>query len=215
MQFEDPNRDWTTDENRKGHSFLAYLEFPEFVRNAELRIDYDYRKYNGLYLCQPGPAYIPSPSEPGGIGQLPAVTSDEHRLSMDLRYFLCHNVAIGFAYWYDDYDVSDFTLGPPGESFSSGIAQPAIFEDQPAESAINSIVLNYFYRPHTSHTGWMRLTYLLQVTSRAAAARRRHALEASSSPAEANSSRGDLFSTAVARRTASPGTITGFQGVVV
>jgi hypothetical protein len=79
---------------------------------------------------------------------------------VDLRYFLRRNVAIGFAYWYDEYDVSDFTLSPPGESFESGIARPPIFEDQPADSPINGIVLNYFYRPYTSHTGWIRLTHL-------------------------------------------------------
>ena len=159
-QFEDPDRNWTTDENQKGHSFLAYVEFPELARNAELRVDYDYSKYNGLYLYETGPAYSPSPDESGRVAQLPAVTSNEHRLSADLRYFLRRNVAIRFAYWYDDYDVADFTLGPPGESFSSGVARPAIFEDQPADSAINGIVLNYFYRPYTSHTAWMRLTYL-------------------------------------------------------
>lgn len=159
-QFEDPDRNWTTDEDQEGHSFLAYLEFPELFRNAELRVDYDYSKYNGLYLYDVGPAYSPSPEEPGGIAQLPAVTSDEHRVSVDLRYFVRHNIAIGFAYWYDDYDVADFTLGPPGESFSSGIARPPIFEDQPADSDINGIVLNYFYRPYTSHTSWMRVTFL-------------------------------------------------------
>ena len=147
-------------ENKKGHSFQAYVEFPELARNAELCIDYDYSRYNGQYLYEAGPAYVTSASEPGGIWQLPAVTSDEHRLSMDLRYFLRRNVAIGFAYWYNDYDVSDFTLGPPGESFSSGVARPAIFEDQPADSAINGILLNYFYRPYTSHSGWVRLSYL-------------------------------------------------------
>ena len=151
-QFEDPDRNWTTDESQKGHSFLAYVEFPQLLRNAELRVDHDYNKYTGLYLYETGPAYSPSPAEPGRVAQLPAVTADEQRLSADLRYFLRRNVAIGFAYWYDDYDVSDFTLGPPGESFSSGVARPAIFEDQPADSAINGIILNYFYRPYTSYT---------------------------------------------------------------
>ena len=87
-QFADPDRNWTTDEGQKGHSFLAYVEFPQLFRDAELRVDYDYSKYTGLYLYETGPAYTPSPSEPGGIGQLPAVTAEEHRLSADLRYFL-------------------------------------------------------------------------------------------------------------------------------
>ncbi len=158
-QFDDPNRNWTTDEDQQGHSFLAYVEFPELGRNTELRVDYDYSEYRGLYLYQTGSAYTPSPGAPGGVAQLPPVSSDETRLSVDLRHFLRRNVAVGFAYWYDDYEVSDFTLGPR-ESAVSGIARPPIFEDQPADSAINGVLLNYFYRPYTSHTAWVRLTYL-------------------------------------------------------
>lgn len=67
---------------------------------------------------------------------------------------------MGFAYWYDDSKIDDVALGPPGDAFVSGIARPPIFEEQAADSPINGIVLNYFYRPYTAHTGWIRLTYL-------------------------------------------------------
>ena len=67
---------------------------------------------------------------------------------------------MGFAYWYTDYTVKDFALGPPGETFVSGIARPGVFEDQPPDSPINGVLLNYFYHPYTSHTGWLRLSCL-------------------------------------------------------
>ena len=160
QQFEDPNRNWTTDEDQKGHSFLAYVELRQLVRNTEVRVDYDYNKYNGRYIYATGPAYSPTPSAPGRVAQLPGLSSEENRLSTDLRYFIRRNVAVGVAYWYTDYTVNDFALGPPGETFLSGIARPAIFEGQVPDSAINGVVLNYFYRPYTSHSGWLRLTYL-------------------------------------------------------
>jgi len=159
-QFNDPNRNWTTDEEQNGHSVLAYLELRELVRNTEVRFDYDYTRYNGRYIYAAGPAYSPTPAAPGRVAQLPAVFSDENRVMADLRYFIRRNVALGVGYWYSDYSVDDFALGPPGEAFQSGVARPPIFEDQPADSAINGVVLNYLYRPYTSHTGWVRLTYL-------------------------------------------------------
>ncbi|MBI3048093.1 MAG: MtrB/PioB family outer membrane beta-barrel protein [Acidobacteria bacterium] len=160
VQFDDPERNWTTDEDQQGHSVLAYVELTRLVRNTEVRVDYDYNRYNGRYVYATGPAYSPTSSAAGRVAQLPPLSADENRLSTDLRYFIRRNVAVGFAYWYSDYAVEDFALGPPGEAFVSGVAQPPIFENQAADSPINGIVLNYFYRPYTSHTAWVRLTYL-------------------------------------------------------
>lgn len=159
-EFTDPNRNWTTDEDQRGHSFLAYLELPQLIRKTEVRLDYDYTRYNGMYVYTTGPAYQPSPDAPGGVSQLPELTAREHRATVDLRYFIRSDVAIGVAYWYDNYQVEDFALGPPGEAFVQGIARPPIFEDQAPDSPLNGIVLNYVYRPYTSHTAWVRLTYL-------------------------------------------------------
>ena len=40
----------------------------------------------------------------------------------------------------------------------SGVAQPAVEEGQSA--TVNALLLNYFYRPFTAHSAWVRLTYL-------------------------------------------------------
>jgi len=159
-QFDDPDRNWTTDEEQKGHSFLAYVELPNLIQDTELRFDYDYSKYRGMYLYTTGPGYSPTPSAPGRVAQLPALMQEDNRFTVDLRYFIRSNVAIGFAYWYDDYTVEDWALGQPGESFVEGIARPPIFEGQEPGTSLNGIIVNYFYRPYTSHTAWVRLTYL-------------------------------------------------------
>lgn len=155
-----PASNWTTDEDQKGHSVLAYLDLLRLIENTEMRFSYNYSKYNGFYFYTTGPAYSPTPSAPGRVAQLPELTNEENRLAADFRYFIRRNVAVGFAYWYDRYEVSDFTLGPPGEAFVLGIARPPITDLQSPDSVINGIVLNYFYRPYTAHTGWLRLTYL-------------------------------------------------------
>ena len=160
VQFEDPDRNWTTDEDQNGHSVVAYVELRRLVRNTEVRFDYDYNRYNGRYVYATGPAYSPTPTAPGRVAQLPELSSEENRFSTDVRYFIRRNVAVGFAYWYTDYTVNDFALGPPGETFVSGIARPAVFEGQVPDAPVNGVVLNYFYRPYTSNTAWVRLTYL-------------------------------------------------------
>lgn len=158
--FVDPTFNWTTDEDQKGHSVIAYVDLLKVIQNTEVRFSYDYSKSNGMYFYTTGPAYSPSPTAPGRVAQLPELTANESRFSADLRYFIRRNVAVGVAYWYDDYKVSDFALEPPGEAFVSGIARPPIDESQPVDSPVNGIVLSYFYRPYTSHTAWVRLTYL-------------------------------------------------------
>jgi len=159
-QFDDPTRNWNTDENQAGHSFIAYVDLLKLVEKTELRFNYNYSKYNGSYVYSVGPGYAPSPSEPGGVVQLPELTSEEQRLGLDLRYWVRRQVAIGLAYWFDDYKVEDFALGPPGSEFVSVAARPPITEEQSPTSTINGILLNYLYRPYTAHTAFVRLTYL-------------------------------------------------------
>lgn len=159
-QFTDPTRNWTTDEDQRGHSLIAYVDLLKAIPNTEARLSYDYSKYNGMYVYETGPGYSPTPDAPGGVAQLPELTTNERRFSADLRFFVRRDVAIGFAYWYDDYRVTDFTLGPPGETFIDGVARPPIDDAQPPDSSVNGVVLSYVYRPYTSHTAWARLTYL-------------------------------------------------------
>ena len=159
-QFVDPNRNWTTDEDQNGHSLIAYLDLVKLIPDTELKFSYDYVKYNGLYLYETGSAYSPTPSAPGRVAQLPGIEAEENRFTTDMRYFIRRNVAIGFAYWFDKYDVTDFQLGPVGETFVSGIARPPIDPSQALNSPINGVVLGYSYRPYTAHTAWVRLTYM-------------------------------------------------------
>jgi hypothetical protein len=48
------------------------------------------------------------------------------------------------SYWYEDYDVEDFTLGVE--------ATPDLLRG-------NTLLLGYVYRPYTANTVWGRLIY--------------------------------------------------------
>ncbi len=149
-QMLDPTRNWRLNEGNRAWSVLANLDLLRILAKTEVRLQYSYLDYEGKYLHElpAGTTLTPAPV------LLPAVTSTESRASIDVRRFLTRRLAAGLAYWYDRYDVNDFSLSP---DVVSGVAQPAVEEGQNA--TVNALLLNYFYRPFTGHTVWARLTY--------------------------------------------------------
>jgi hypothetical protein len=146
----DPTRNWKLDQGDKAWSAIASLDVLRAIQNTELRFSYNYSHYTGTYgFVLPGNTTLPTPVP------LPDIRSTEARLAADARYFITRQVAVGLVYWYDSYDVSDFALSP---DVVSGVAQPAVEEGQNA--TVNALLLNYFYRPFTAHSAWVRLTYL-------------------------------------------------------
>ena len=149
VQELDPTRNWALDEANKAWSGIANLDLLRGIKNTELRFQYNYSNYKGNYTHR-----LPSNTTLTAPIILPAVTSVESRATVDLRYFLSKRLAIGFVYWYDSYNVEDFSLSP---DVVSGVAQPAVEEGQNA--TVNALMLNYFYRPFKAHTAWLRMTY--------------------------------------------------------
>jgi hypothetical protein len=145
----DVTRNWSVDEGNRAWSVIASLDALRAVEDTELRLSYNYTDYKGSYLHQlPPNTTLPPPV------LLPDVLSTETRAVIDLRYFITARMAVGLVYWYDDYDVSDFAFSP---DVVSGVAQPPVEEGQ--TGTVNALLLNYFYRPYTAHTAWLRLTY--------------------------------------------------------
>ena len=68
---------------------------------------------------------------------LPEIKSDLTRASVDAVYEINRHISLGVTYWYDKYDVQDFTL------------------DSAAQSAVvtgNNMLLYYTYAPYKAHT---------------------------------------------------------------
>ncbi|HEX8030664.1 MAG TPA: MtrB/PioB family outer membrane beta-barrel protein [Vicinamibacterales bacterium] len=149
VQQADPRRDWTTDYTGKVNYFEAGVDINAITRSV-IRISGDWNRSNDTYLyglVTGSPLAVPE--------QLPPVKNELMRAEVDWTYELARNLHLGVAYWFDDYKVEDFALGP---ETISGIAFPPVQEGQQAPTT-NALLLGYQYRPYTAHVGFLRLTY--------------------------------------------------------
>ena len=147
-QQADPRRDWTTDYTGKVNFFEAWFDI-QAVERTVIRISGDWNRSNDTYLyglVTGSPIAVPE--------QLPPVKNELLRAEIDLSYELANNLHLGVAYWFDDYKVEDFALGP---ETLSGIAFPPVQEG--AAPTTNALLLGYQYRPYTAHVGFVRLTF--------------------------------------------------------
>jgi MtrB/PioB family decaheme-associated outer membrane protein len=148
-QTFDPTRRWDVDTDDRAHNLLADLVFPRLFPRTDVRLNYDYSRarVTFLYSLPPG-STLPQPA------QLPPVKHSDHRSQVGLVHHLTARFGIGLDYWYDRYDVQDFALG--GE-IDQGIAFPII---EPGQTAtVNTVLLNYLYRPFRGHTSFLRAIY--------------------------------------------------------
>ncbi len=146
-----PLRDWTTDYRGKIRFLEAALDVDHAMARTAIRLSADWSRSNDRYLyglVAGSPLAVPD--------QLPPVKNAMLRVELNVTYELAHNLRLGVAYWYDDYDVQDFALGP---TTLTGIALPAVQEGEPIV-ATNALLLGYLYRPYTAQAGFVRLTFL-------------------------------------------------------
>lgn len=151
VQFTDPSRNWATDSSDKVHSVIANAEFKNLAEKVDLAFSWDYNRTRATYEYITGPvtdrtlpeeAIVPT-TLPTPVA-LPPVKSDLWRGTVDAVYNISPRIAIGVTYWYDKYDVEDFTLDSQ--------AQQSI-------TAGNNMLLYYTYAPYTAHTTWGRLMF--------------------------------------------------------
>jgi MtrB/PioB family decaheme-associated outer membrane protein len=146
-----PIRDWTTDYTGKVNFLEAAFDINGAIERTVIRLSADWNRSNDTYLyglVTGSPLAVPE--------QLPAVKNELLRSEVDVTYEISRNLRFGVAYWFDDYKVEDFALGP---TTLTGIALPPVQEGQPIV-ATNALLLGYLYRPYTAHAGFIRLTYL-------------------------------------------------------
>jgi MtrB/PioB family decaheme-associated outer membrane protein len=141
--FLDARRDWTDNSTDKVNTFTFSLDLLKVMPKTEFRIAYDMSDARSTYVYSLAPnTTVAAPA------QLPAVTNALRRATVDGKYFLTPHFAVGGVYWYDDYQTSDFALGP-----QPGLALPAT-----ASPAI--VLMGYQYLPYTANTIAARITYL-------------------------------------------------------
>ena len=144
QQFNDPRRDWTDDSADHVHTVDASIDLLKLIPRTDIKVAYDFSRAKSTYVYGLAPnTTIAAPV------QLTPVLNELQRGTVDGRYFLTRQLAIGLVYWYDTYKVDDFALGPV-----SSLAQPA------NAAAPTLMMLGYFYKPYTANSVMARLTYL-------------------------------------------------------
>lgn len=149
-QLADPTRDFTVDYSGRVRFIDASLGFNEAIERTDIRLGVDWNRSRDDYLNVLAPGSTLAAPQP-----LPVVLNELLRAELSVTYRINERLRLGFVYWFDDYQVEDFALG---ETTLSGIALPSL---QPGGAVVNTnaLLLGYLYRPYTSHSGWVRLTY--------------------------------------------------------
>jgi hypothetical protein len=166
--WTDPNRDWTMNNDETVNNFNLYFDLNHALKNTDIRIMYDFSDSDNSYL-HGGPRVTalstntiltPGDTAPcsGGVSScfipLPNVTNTWHRFSADVRYYFTQKVGVGFGWYYEKLDVSDFgtidTNGPVG--FTPATGTPRI-------DYLGEINTGYGVRPYSGNTGTIRLLY--------------------------------------------------------
>jgi MtrB/PioB family decaheme-associated outer membrane protein len=148
-QFVDPSRNWAADSADKVHSLIANAEFTGIAEKVDLAFSWDYNRTRATYEYITGavpdrtlpeeadvPTTLPTPVA------LPPVKSDLWRGTVDATYNINRRFAIALSYWYDKYEVEDFTLDS---------------QAQQSLTAGTNMLLYYTYAPYTAHTTWGRI----------------------------------------------------------
>jgi hypothetical protein len=143
QQFNDPRRDWTDDSADTVTTLTASMDLLKLLPKLDLKLAYDYSRAESTYTY--GLAAVSVIAAPV---QLSPVVNRLQRATVDGRYFVSRRVAVGLVYWFDQYRVDDFALGPV-----DSLAQPAT-------ATPTLMLLGYFYRPYTASSLTARFTYL-------------------------------------------------------
>jgi len=139
-QYNDPNRNWTTDSKEQVNYFSLYATPPRFGKNTEARVSYDFSYAEGNYLygiVPGGPLPVPA--------QLPKVYNKLQQLHIDVRHRVTNRLIVTFAYLYEPFRVYDFAFD---QTVVNSIVQPS------------SLVMGYVYRPYTANSAVIGLKYL-------------------------------------------------------
>jgi len=150
-QTLDPSRNWATDAGDKVHSILLNADVLKVAEKLDLFFRYDYNRTRANYEYITGavlnrtlpeeaivPTTLPTPVA------LPEIKSDLTRASVDAVYEINRHISLGVTYWYDKYDVQDFTLDTAAQSPTAIVTG-------------NNMLLYYTYAPYKAHTTWGRV----------------------------------------------------------
>lgn len=149
--FFDASRDWWDDQTDKVKTLSASLDFLKTIPKTDVRISYDLSDGKATYVYTLKPEQKIFTTIP--LTQLPPLKNKLTDARIDLTHFVRQNIALGVGYWYEAYQVDDFSLN----STTLNQLNPV---NGTSGAFANTIYSGYLYRNYTAHTGFVRMSYL-------------------------------------------------------
>ncbi len=139
-QFLDPTRNWSTDGFERVHTANVSADLLKLAPKTEVRLAYDlsHSRARYAYVLPPNTTLPP-------VSQLSPLFHELHHATVDARYLLRRDLALGVIYWYDRYRVDDFALD---QDILNRV-----------DIATGVLLLANAYRPYRSNMVTIRMTY--------------------------------------------------------
>jgi MtrB/PioB family decaheme-associated outer membrane protein len=158
VTFNDPTRDWWTNQDDKVKTFNASLDLMKALPKTDIRVSYDLSDGTATYVYNLKPEQKVFTTTP--LVQLAPLKNKLGDTMLDVQYFVRPNLALGARYEYQDYHVDDFALNSTVLNQLNPLTTANPYTGAAAGATTAAVYSGYLYRNYTAHTGWLRMTYL-------------------------------------------------------
>jgi MtrB/PioB family decaheme-associated outer membrane protein len=145
--FTDPSKDWSDTGADKTYNVIGAVRLANLCHDKlDVNVGYDYTRGRGSYIYGTSSAPL-SPDVPTTLPppvQLPPLSNDFVRTTVDFTYKFTPKFSLGFSYWYEDFKVDDLALG------SAALPDLGL--------GTSDILMGYQYLPYTAHSYFMKAT---------------------------------------------------------
>ena len=151
VTFVDPRRDWNDTINDKTNTYSVYLNLTKAIEKTDIRLGYDVSDGNTLYTY----GLVPNTTIAAPLSYNTQPKNKLEVFKLDANYFIRPNVALGAAYWYENWSVADFGLDP-------GVLNGNIVRNPNSNppNALTGFYSGYSNDPYKANTFFVRMRYL-------------------------------------------------------
>ena len=151
LTFNDATRDWWLDQGDTVKTFSANADFLKCIPKMDVRLGFDVSDGRATYVYGLKPEQKVFTTV--ALSQLAPLKNRLTDGRLDVQYYVRPNIALGAAYWYEQYNVEDFALS------ASTLNQ--LNPTSAANGAFASTIYSgYLYRNYRANTGFLRMTFL-------------------------------------------------------
>jgi MtrB/PioB family decaheme-associated outer membrane protein len=148
QDFLDPRRDWSDTINDKTNTYSVYLNLTKAIDKTDIRLGYDVSDGNTLYTY----GLVPNTTIAAPVQYNTQPKNKLEVFKINANYFIRPNVALGAAYWYENWSVQDFALDPAIIN--------ALIVRNPSNNALTGFYTGYANEPYKANTFFVRMRYL-------------------------------------------------------